>query len=368
MRPRPFVLVLVLGAAAAAQDPAPPERPRATLTPEEIRNEERLAEACVRAEKYAEAVAHWDAVLRGKPGNLPALYFRASCRVPLLLWEEAEADLTAALEKKPDWQPARGLRAQVRLLRGNWDDALADFDSALAERVGPGGKLVKPDPQLAAWRDQALALRDAERRLRPGSPAPDARLLSPDGAEVQLSSFQGKSAVVLVFHRGFGGDEETAALADPKPGTRRVRADPKVADLSAASMAHLSSLREHHAALVARGAVVLAASRDTPIENRTLKSEKGLPYECLSDPGGEATAAFGVEDLAHAGTEGRSLLALIVVDKDGVLREREVFPFPGKFADLEALAKRIEEITGVKPPAEGTPPEASESKKGGGSH
>ncbi|MCI0342265.1 MAG: redoxin domain-containing protein [Planctomycetales bacterium] len=358
MRPRLLVLVpvlvLVLGAGAGGQDPAPPAAPPQALeiprTPEEVRNEERLAEACLRAEKYAEASGHWDKVLLAKPGHLTGLYFRATCRVALLRWEEAEADLTAALEKKPDWQPARGLRAQVRLLRGHWDGALADFDSALADRVGPGGKPVKPDPQLAAWRDQAVALRDAERRLRPGLPAPDARFLSPDGVEVRLSSFRGKSAVVLVFHRGFGGEEGASGRAG----------DPKSADLSAASMAHLSSLREHHPALTARGAVVLAASRDTPIENRTLKSEKGLPYECLSDLDGEATAAFGVEDMAHAGAEGRSLLALVVVDKDGRLREREVFPFPGKFADLEALAKRLEEVTGVKPPAEDA------SKKDGG--
>ena len=65
-------------------------------------------------------------------------------------------------------------------------------------------------------------------------------------------------------------------------------------------------------------------------------------------------------DLGHG-----TLLAVMVVDKAGVLRAREVFVNPGRFLDFEAFGASLSAITGVQPPAQAPP--AGAASGGGGS-
>ncbi|MEU7254464.1 peroxiredoxin-like family protein [Streptomyces rimosus] len=110
----------------------------------------------------------------------------------------------------------------------------------------------------------------------PSTPAPDFTLPAADGRKVTLSSLLAEGPVVLTFYRG---------------------AWCPYCNLT------LRSLQEHHAAITARGARLVAVSPQVPDESLTLAQKHELAFDVLSDVGSEVAERYGIafdlpEDLA----------------------------------------------------------------------
>jgi len=98
------------------------------------------------------------------------------------------------------------------------------------------------------------------------APAPDFTLPDADGRPVTLSSFRGRS-VVLFFYPG-----------DDTPVCTR----------------EACSLRDGHAALAGKNAVVIGISPDSVASHKKFQTKYGLPYLLLADPDKTVLGPWGV--------------------------------------------------------------------------
>jgi len=127
--------------------------------------------------------------------------------------------------------------------------------------------------------------------LEADQPAPDFELRDQHGQAVSMSSFRGRSAVLLVFYPfAFSGvcTSELRALRDSLPG------------------------------LVSDGAQLLAVSCDPMFSLRAFADADGLEFPLLSDfwPHGAVSSAYGVLD-SERGCPTRSSF---VIDASGLVR------------------------------------------------
>ncbi|HVL87006.1 MAG TPA: thioredoxin-dependent thiol peroxidase [Candidatus Thermoplasmatota archaeon] len=99
-----------------------------------------------------------------------------------------------------------------------------------------------------------------------GTKAPSFTMVADNGEKVSLSDFRGKK-VVLYFYP-----------EDDTPGCTK----------------ESCSFRDHHAEILARGAVVLGVSRDGTESHVKFKRKYGLPFLLLTDADGAVCQAYGV--------------------------------------------------------------------------
>jgi len=102
--------------------------------------------------------------------------------------------------------------------------------------------------------------------LKEGSKAPDFTLTDDAGRKVKLSEFADKTVVLYFYPR-----------ADTPGCTKEA-----------------CSFRDHHAELLARGAVVLGVSPDEPARLAKFKQKYGLPFPLLADPDHKVAEKYGV--------------------------------------------------------------------------
>ena len=149
--------------------------------------------------------------------------------------------------------------------------------------------------------------------IEPGTQAPDFTLLDPDGKQVSLADFRGRT-VVLVFYPS---------------------------DFSPVCTDQLSIYQEVLPELEERGAQLLGISVDGAFCHKAFQQHQGLTIPLLADfhPKGEVARAYGVwsEDFGLAGR------ALVMIDPIGVVQWSYLSPpleIPGANLIFDALEQR----------------------------
>jgi thioredoxin-dependent peroxiredoxin len=127
-----------------------------------------------------------------------------------------------------------------------------------------------------------------------GAPAPDFTLPDGEGREWRLSDQRGK-VVVLLFYPG----DETPVC------TRQ-----------------MCSVRDRWEDYRATGAEVVGVSTDTVESHRKFAEHHDLPLRLLSDPDGRVARLYG----ASSWLPGRAARAVVVIDREGIVRQRKVQP------------------------------------------
>ncbi|HEV2704871.1 MAG TPA: peroxiredoxin family protein [Pyrinomonadaceae bacterium] len=130
--------------------------------------------------------------------------------------------------------------------------------------------------------------------LTVGAHAPDFTLKDGDGADWRLSEQRGRT-VVLLFYPG----DETPVC------TRQ-----------------LCSVRDRWEDYRATGAEVVGISTDTVESHRKFSEHHALPLRLLADPGGRVARLYG----ASSWLPNRAARAVVVIDREGVVRYRRVQP------------------------------------------
>lgn len=127
-----------------------------------------------------------------------------------------------------------------------------------------------------------------------GNLAPDFVLKDASGAEWKLSSQRGKT-VVLLFYPG---------------------------DNTPICTKQLCSVRDSWADFQATGAEVIGISTDSSRSHQKFGEKYDLPLRLLADENAEVTRLFDVKSWLPK----RSARAVVVIDKNGVVRYRKVQP------------------------------------------
>jgi glutaredoxin-dependent peroxiredoxin len=129
-----------------------------------------------------------------------------------------------------------------------------------------------------------------------GSKAPDFTLMNQDREAVTLSQLKGKPVVLAFFPAAFSGvcQKELCTFRD--------------------SMAELN--RAH--------AQVFGISVDTFFALKAFQDQQKLTFPLLSDFNKEVIREYGVFNEDMIGLKGIAKRAVFVVDKDGIVRHREV--------------------------------------------
>jgi peroxiredoxin Q/BCP len=123
-----------------------------------------------------------------------------------------------------------------------------------------------------------------------GTKAPAFEAQDQNGAQVRLSDYQGKAAVVLYFYP-----------KDDTPGCT----------------AEACSLRDGFAAIKAAGAVVLGVSADTTMSHKAFAEKFHLPFSILADPDLRIIEAYGVK-MPLVGIAKR---VTFLIDRKGIVRK-----------------------------------------------
>ena len=105
----------------------------------------------------------------------------------------------------------------------------------------------------------------------------------------------------------------------------------------------------HAAAFVEAGAQVLGISCDHAASHRAWATALGgLPYPELSDwePKGQVSRAYGLWNSER----GASQRAVLIIDKEGVVRYRRTYSAPN-LPDLEEIVRELQQLGGPPPKA-----------------
>lgn len=134
--------------------------------------------------------------------------------------------------------------------------------------------------------------------LQPGQPAPDFCLMGDDGKEHDLRSFRGRTVILYFYPR------------DATPGCTTEARD----------------FRDLHAAILARGAVVIGVSPDSVESHRRFRAREALPFLLLSDPDGRTAAAYGAfgEKVRYGKRTQGILRSTFIIDPEG--RIQAIYP------------------------------------------
>lgn len=151
-----------------------------------------------------------------------------------------------------------------------------------------------------------------------GSPAPDFTLQNTEGHEVSLSDFRDKKNVVLLFF----------PLA-----------------FSSTCTEELCSTRDNMKLYNAMDAEVLGISIDSFFTLKAFKKAENLNFTLLSDFNKEAAQAYDAFYEEYFGMKGVSKRASFVIDKEGVIRHREVLEQSGNLPDFQAIQDTLGKIS-----------------------
>lgn len=130
-----------------------------------------------------------------------------------------------------------------------------------------------------------------------GQKAPDFTLPAPGGRKVSLSDYLGKKNVVLAFYP---------------------------LDWSPICSLQLPSLQQQYSAFVDSNTAVLGISIDSVYSHSAFARELGLKFDLLADfnPKGEVARRYGV----YREADGYNDRATVIVDKEGIVRFKQVHP------------------------------------------
>jgi len=134
-----------------------------------------------------------------------------------------------------------------------------------------------------------------------GSKAPDFTLSNQDKQPVTLSALAGKTVVLAFFPAAF----------------------------TSVCQKELCHFRDQLAAFNTVNATVFGISVDTPFTLKEFARQNSLNFDLLSDFNKDAIQKFDVVNPDMGGLKGISRRAVVVVDRQGVIRYREVTPTPG---------------------------------------
>ena len=134
-----------------------------------------------------------------------------------------------------------------------------------------------------------------------GSKAPDFTLTNQDRQPVTLSGAAGKNVVLAFFPAAF----------------------------TSVCQKELCYFRDHLSSLNDTNAVVYGISTDTPFTLKEFSKQNGLTFELLSDYNKDAVQKYDVANPDMLGLKNISKRAVVVIDKNGVIRHREVTASPG---------------------------------------
>ncbi|THC44067.1 peroxiredoxin-like family protein [Streptomyces sp. A1499] len=188
---------------------------------------------------------------------------------------------------------------------------------------------------------ELLATRIAESALTTGDRAPRFTLPSATGDEVSLDTLLTEGPVVLTFYRGAWCPYCNLALR---------------------------ALQQHHDALTARGARLVAVSPQIPDESLTLIEKERLGFDVLSDLGSDVAKQYGIAfDLSdelgalydrlgfelHRVNAGHArtlpLPATYVIDRAGVIRWAFVDADYSVRAEPSDILAALGSLTGPEP-------------------
>jgi peroxiredoxin len=150
-----------------------------------------------------------------------------------------------------------------------------------------------------------------------GSKAPDFTLTNQDRQPVTLSASAGKTVVLAFFPAAF----------------------------TSVCQKELCHFRDDLATLNAASATVYGISVDTPFTLKEFAKQNALNFDLLSDFNKDAIQKYDVVNPDMLGMHGISRRAVFVIDRDGVIRYREVTPTPG---DEPTYARVLETVGSIK--------------------
>ena len=148
-----------------------------------------------------------------------------------------------------------------------------------------------------------------------GQAAPDFTLYDTDRKQRSLSEFRGQNLVLAFFPGAFTGVCTTEACA----------------------------LRDRAADFNSLNAQVVGITVDPPFSQKKWVDDNEVNYPFLSDFNREAVNAYDVALPNLAGMEGyvAANRAVVVVDKDGVIRYRWVAPSPATEPDYDEVRQAV---------------------------
>ena len=154
--------------------------------------------------------------------------------------------------------------------------------------------------------------------LQVGSKAPDFTLYNSDKQEVNLSSFKGKSNVVLLFYPAAFTSVCTKELCETRD-----------------NIAYYNNV----------DAKVFGISVDMLFTLAKFKEDQKLNFDLLSDWNKTVSADYDslLEDFAF-GIKGVSKRSSFVIDKQGIVQHIEICPTPGDYPDFAAIQATLNQL------------------------
>jgi peroxiredoxin len=149
-----------------------------------------------------------------------------------------------------------------------------------------------------------------------GTPAPDFTLINDDRQPVTLSQLRGQPVVLAFFPAAF----------------------------SSVCQKELCTFRDSMARLNAAHAQVFGISVDTFFTLKAFRDQQQLNFPLLSDFNKEAIRSYGVFNENMIGLKGISKRAVFVIDKDGVVRYREVLEDARNEPNYEAVLNSVQTL------------------------
>ncbi|SHF51396.1 Peroxiredoxin [Fodinibius roseus] len=144
--------------------------------------------------------------------------------------------------------------------------------------------------------------------------APDFTLPDTEGEEVSLADFQGKRKVVLLFFPLAFSDVCTKELCTTRDNMKMYNA---------------------------LSATVIAISVDSFFTLGVLKKSENLNFILLSDFNKKVSRRYQVLQDDYYGMKGVSRRAVFVIDREGIIRHREVLEDSGKLPDFKAVQEML---------------------------
>ena len=147
--------------------------------------------------------------------------------------------------------------------------------------------------------------------------APEFTLQNTDGKEVSLSDFRGDHNVVILFF----------PLA-----------------FSSTCTEELCTTRDNMKLYESMDARVIGISVDSFFALKEFKKAQNLNFTLLSDFNKEVSSDYGVLYDDFFGMKGVSKRASFVIDREGMVRFREVLEDAGKLPDFKAIQRVLDEL------------------------
>ncbi len=150
-----------------------------------------------------------------------------------------------------------------------------------------------------------------------GSRAPDFTLTSHERQPITLSALRGRPMVLAFFPAAF----------------------------SSVCTKELCTLRDSMGRLNGANAQVVGISVDTPFALRAFHTDQKLTFPLLSDFNKHVIREYGVFNEDMVGLKGIAKRAVFVLDKDGIVRHREVLEDARNEPDYEKAFTTLESFT-----------------------